>query len=53
MSRVDRLHFGLLFRLASFWMGVHYSTYDRRFCINVLPCVTVWITLPGGHIPRA
>lgn len=52
MSRVDRLHIGVLFRLASCWMGVHYSAYERRFCINPLPCVTVWITLPGGHIPR-
>lgn len=51
-GRVSRLHCGVLVRLASFWVGVHYSTFDRRFCINLLPCVTVWLTLPGGHIPR-
>jgi hypothetical protein len=52
MSRVNRLHCGLLFRLPSFWVGLHYSSFDRRFCVNPLPCVTFWLTLPGGHIPR-
>ena len=42
---------GLLFRWASLWVGVHYSGYNRRFCINLIPCVTVWITLKGGVAP--
>jgi hypothetical protein len=52
MSRVNKTHCGWLVRFASFWVGVHYSSFDRRFCINLLPCVTFWITLPGGHLPR-
>jgi hypothetical protein len=42
---------GLLFRWASAWVGVHYSDYNRRFCINLIPCVTLWVTLPGGNTP--
>lgn len=42
---------GFLFRLASLWVGVHYSTYNRRFCINLIPCVTLWVTLKGGNRP--
>jgi hypothetical protein len=49
---VNSLRCGLLVRLASLWIGAHYSTFDRRWCINLLPCVTLWITLPGGHLPR-
>lgn len=42
---------GLLFRLGSFWVGVHYSPQRKRVCINVLPCITVWIVMRGGDIP--
>lgn len=43
---------GLLFQPNGFWIGVHYSFYDRRFCINLIPCITIWITLRGGKIPE-
>jgi hypothetical protein len=43
---------GLKLRLASFWIGVHYSPYNRRFCINLIPCVTFWIVLKGGFTPE-
>lgn len=52
MARSPTYRCGLLFRLPSLWIGVHYSSFDRRYCINLLPCVTFWITLPGGHVPR-
>lgn len=52
MTRTNTYRCGLLFRLASFWIGVHYSSFDRRFCINLLPFVTFWIALPGGHVPK-
>lgn len=42
---------GLLLRWGSAWIGVHWSTANRRLCINVVPCVTLWITLPGGRAP--
>lgn len=42
---------GVLFRLASFWVGAHWSPYNRRLCINPVPCVTVWIAFAGGRVP--
>lgn len=42
---------GVLFRIASLWVGVHWSSYNKRLCINLVPCVTFWITLPGGNTP--
>lgn len=42
---------GLLARLGSFWVGVHWSAFNRRICINLIPCVTWWITLEGGKVP--
>ena len=51
-SRTNTWRCGVLVRLASCWVGAHYSAFDRRWCINPLPCVTVWLTLPGGHLPR-
>lgn len=52
MTRTTTLRCGLLFRLASCWIGVHYSSFDRRFCVNPLPFFTFWIALPGGHVPK-
>ena len=42
---------GILFRWASCWIGAHYNPYNRRWCINVVPFVTVWVTLKGGKTP--
>lgn len=42
---------GWLFRKESLWIGVHYSECNKRFCINLIPCVTLWITQPGGKAP--
>ncbi|WP_323162835.1 hypothetical protein [Stenotrophomonas maltophilia] len=42
---------GLLLRWASGWVGAHWSNYNRRLCVNLLPFVTLWITLPGGKVP--
>jgi len=42
---------GLIVRLASFWVGAHWSPYNRRLCVNLIPCVTLWVTLPGGNTP--
>ena len=41
----------LIFRLKSLWIGAHYSAYNKRLCVNVLPCVTIAITLTGGNTP--
>lgn len=42
---------GVLFGPGSWWIGVHWSKYNRRFCINLLPCLTVWVVLKGGNTP--
>lgn len=42
---------GILLRAGSAWVGVHYSPHNRRFCINLIPFVTIWITREGGTPP--
>ncbi|UUR56206.1 hypothetical protein pXoo2106_17 [Xanthomonas phage pXoo2106] len=42
---------GWLVRKESFWFGVHYSPHNKRWCINLIPCCTFWITKPGGNTP--
>ena len=42
---------GWLVNKGSAWLGVHYSRANRRWCINLIPCVTLWITKPGGNTP--
>lgn len=42
---------GLLFRMSSFWVGAHWSPYNKRLCVNLIPGVTFWLTLPGGNAP--
>lgn len=42
---------GLQLNPGALWLGAHYSPFNRRWCINLLPCVTVWIALPGGNRP--
>lgn len=37
---------GLLIRGYSFWIGIHYSKYCKRLCINLIPCLTIWIGTP-------
>jgi hypothetical protein len=43
---------GWLFRFSAAWVGIHYSGANKRFCVNPLPFVTLWITLPGGRVPQ-
>ena len=42
---------GILFRWSSFWIGAHWSPYNRRLCVNLVPFITFWITAPGGGTP--
>lgn len=43
--------FGSMWRKESLWVGVHYSPHNKRWCINLIPCFTFWITKPGGNTP--
>ncbi len=49
--RTVRPTVGLLFNPRAWWVGVHYSSRDKRWCINIVPCLTVWITRSGGSTP--
>lgn len=49
---LNNMQSGLLFRPTRWWVGIHWNTYNRRLCINLLPCVTVWLVLPGGKVPK-
>jgi hypothetical protein len=40
-----------LFQPNAWWIGVHYSKYNKRYCINLVPTVTLVIVKPGGRIP--
>lgn len=42
---------GVLFNPKALWIGGHYSKHHKRWCINILPCLTVWWTKPGGYLP--
>ena len=42
---------GILLRSGSLWVGAHWSAHNRRWCINIIPCVTLWVALPGGTPP--
>jgi hypothetical protein len=46
------MKFGILLRLESLWVGVHYSSYNQRVCINFLPFVTLWVTSEIGTVPE-
>lgn len=51
LSNPPRWKWGWLARKESAWIGVHYSPHNKRWCINLIPFVTFWITKPGGNTP--
>lgn len=44
-------HWGILLRPGSLWIGAHWSPQNKRLCANFIPCVTIWVTMPGGNTP--
>lgn len=32
-------------------IGSQHFPDNRRHCINLVPCLTVWVRLPGGNEP--
>jgi hypothetical protein len=42
---------GFKFQPGGLWIGAHWSKPNRRWCINLLPCLTVWVALKGGRCP--
>lgn len=43
---------GILFNLRAFWVGAHYSSYNKRLCVNLVPFITVWTVFEGGKTPN-
>jgi hypothetical protein len=41
----------ILFRWGSLWVGAHWSQVHKRLCVNLVPCITLWVALPGGDAP--
>lgn len=42
---------GVLINWRALWIGAHWSAANRRLCVNLVPCVTIWVALPGGKVP--
>ena len=41
-----------LFQPYAWWIGVHYSVDTKRFCIQLLPTLTLCFVLDGGIPPK-
>ena len=46
------MKYGLLFRKESWWIGIHWSSYNKRLCINIIPMLTVWFAAHDGQVPN-
>lgn len=42
---------GVKFNKHALWIGMHYSDYNRRLCVTIIPGITFWIAWPGGRTP--
>jgi len=49
---VRKIQHGYILRWKSFWVGLHYSDFNKRYCLNLLPGVTLWWTGEGGKAPN-
>lgn len=45
------MRIGVIFQPGGLWIGAHWSTYNKRLCVNLLPCCTIWLMLKGGRPP--
>jgi|GEM_PF-734568 len=50
--REGKRKWGVLFRWQSWWIGAHYSDYNKRLCVNLIPLVTIWIAAADGKVPE-
>ena len=44
---------GIIYQRGALWLGVHYSPNEKRYCINIIPCLTIWIATAEGRGPKA
>lgn len=48
---VNRYRWGVILNKRACWVGLHSSHYNKRTCLNLIPCVTIWFIQPGGVRP--
>lgn len=48
---IHRERWGLLVNWRAMWVGAHGSAHTGRICINLIPCITVWVCRQGGTRP--
>lgn len=46
------MNIGALIQGGGVWIGGHYSKYNKRLCLNLIPCVTIFICFKGGVMPQ-
>jgi hypothetical protein len=44
-----KVHF--LFQPGALWIGAHYSPNYKRWCINIVPMLTICVVEAGGVSP--
>lgn len=42
----------VLIQPGALWIGAHYSSDSRRWCIQIVPMLTLCLVLKGGILPR-
>ena len=50
--KVDKFTWGGLIQPGGLWIGAHYSKTEKRWCVNFLPCLTIYLVFAGGNIPK-
>lgn len=50
-TRTARTKAKVLWQWHAVWIGVHYSAFNRRVCLNVIPFLTLCIVFRGGIEP--
>lgn len=46
--KVKKFTVGIKFRIGSCWIGFHWSPFNKRLCLNLVPFITFWFVWPGG-----
>ena len=46
------MKFGILVRPVSWWIGAHWSPTNKRLCVNLIPCITLWFSAIDGQSPK-
>ncbi len=50
-TRSPEAKWGVIWQPGAWWIGVHYSPFCKRYCVNIVPWLTLWVAEPDGKIP--